>query len=69
LAIRERMAILNAYYLPEPLTEGPYASETPVNTFRMILDGYFGGRFGRLEDVSYFSRTSGAELTRVEPFP
>jgi hypothetical protein len=69
LAIHERMAILNAYYLPEPMSEGPYSSETPVNTFRMILDGYFGGRLGRLRDASYFSTPLGSEFTLVEPSP
>jgi hypothetical protein len=68
-AIRDRMAILNAYYLPEPLAEGPYSSETPVNTFRMILDGYFGAELRLLEDASYFSTPSGSGFIRVGHSP
>jgi len=51
----ERVSNLTAYYLP--LLEYPpaYSSITPVNTFRMIFDGYFGAQFGMLEDRSYFS--------------
>ncbi len=49
-----RLHILNAYYLPggaEPL----YPAITPVNTFRLIFDEYFGEDLGLLPDVSYYS--------------
>jgi hypothetical protein len=51
----KRMAILNAYYLPD--YDGPalYPEITPVNTFRLIFDTYFGADYGLVEDVSYFS--------------
>ncbi len=50
------MAILNAYYLPgvDPASL-LYASITPVNTFRVIFNHYFGGNYPLLEDVSYIS--------------
>lgn len=50
-----RMAILNAYYLPGGGDQLLYPSITPVNTFRVIFNHYFGGDFKLLEDRSYFS--------------
>ncbi len=49
-----RMWILNAYYLPGHEDE-LYPTITPVNTFRLIFNSYFGGRYEILEDKSYFS--------------
>jgi hypothetical protein len=49
-----RMKILNAYYLPGH-NDKLYPSITPVNTFRLIFDTYFGGKYDMLPDVSYFS--------------
>ena len=53
--VQERMPILNAYYLPEGGNEYLYLTITPVNTFRLIFDLYFGGEFGLLEDEQFFS--------------
>jgi hypothetical protein len=50
----KRMWILNAYYLPEH-TDKLYPTISPVNTFRLIFDEYFGGNYNLLEDISYFS--------------
>jgi hypothetical protein len=50
----KRMRILNAYYLPGH-NDKLYPAITPVNTFRLIFDTYFGGKYGMLPDVSYFS--------------
>jgi len=50
-----RMAILNAYYLPQSGSELLYDSISPVNTFRLIFDYYFDGDYGFLEDVAYYS--------------
>jgi hypothetical protein len=52
---RYRMQIFNAYYLPGGGDKLVYPRITPVNTFRLILDRYFGGHFGLLKDQSYFS--------------
>jgi hypothetical protein len=49
-----RMWILNAYHLPGH-TDKLYPTISPVNTFRLVFNSYFGGRYERLEDVSYFS--------------
>lgn len=51
----DRLAILNAYYLPENGSQYLYESITPVNTFRLIFDTYLGGQYDLLEDTSYFS--------------
>ncbi len=48
------MKILNAYYLPGHAGR-LYPSITPVNSFRLVLNSYFGTDFPLLEDVSYYS--------------
>ena len=50
----KRMWILNAYYLPDH-ADKLYPTISPVNTFRLIFDEYFSGKYGLLEDISYFS--------------
>jgi hypothetical protein len=50
-----RMRILNAYYLPGSKNQDLYPQITPVNTFRVIFNQYFGGQYELLEDKSYFS--------------
>jgi hypothetical protein len=50
----KRFWILNAYYLPDRNDE-LYPSISPVNTFRLVFNSYFGGQYEMLEDVSYFS--------------
>lgn len=52
--IEERMSILYAYYGSEG---GDLFGEeaTPVNTFRMVFDEYFGTEYGALENKNYFS--------------
>jgi hypothetical protein len=50
-----RMSILNAYYLPNGGDQILYESISPVNSFRVIFDYYFGGKEKRLEDASYYS--------------
>jgi len=49
-----RQWILNAYYLPGQ-QDRLYPTISPVNSFRVIFDAYFGGKYDMLEDVSYFS--------------
>jgi len=50
----KRFRILNAYYLPGH-DEQVYPTISPVNTFRLIFNSYFGGRYDLLDDISYFS--------------
>lgn len=50
----DRMKILNAYYLPEG-QDRLYPSITPVNSFRVVFDTFFGTELGQIEDLSYYS--------------
>jgi hypothetical protein len=53
----ERISILSAYYLPDSaLTIPPDIS--PVNSFRLVLDTYFGADLDLLPDRTYFSPQS-----------
>jgi len=51
----DRMSIFNAYYLPGDSALFPYASITPVNTFRLVLAKYFDARLPLLDDVALYS--------------
>jgi hypothetical protein len=46
--------ILNAYYLPGHETE-LYPTISPVNSFRLIFNDYFGGKYDMLKDRTYYS--------------
>ena len=52
---KERMSILNAYYLPNNGQKLLYDNITPVNTFRIIFNYYFGANLKLLIDESYYS--------------
>lgn len=51
---KECYSILNAYYLPSNGNKVLYESITPVNTFRLVFNLYFGENYDLLEDRSYF---------------
>lgn len=51
----ERKAILNAYYFPDQRYGLLTNTITPVNSFRVILNTYFGQNLPLLEDRNYFS--------------
>jgi hypothetical protein len=53
--IWERSSILNAYYLPGVSQDILYPEITPVNTFRVIFNSYFGTDYELLPDSIYFS--------------
>ncbi|MFC2149080.1 sulfatase-like hydrolase/transferase [Candidatus Auribacterota bacterium] len=53
--VRERLAILNAYYLPDNGSKLLYETITPVNTFRVILNYYFGTDYKLLKDEGFYS--------------
>jgi hypothetical protein len=53
--LSERFSILNAYYFPDGNYELLYPSITPINTFRVILNQYFGAELDLLEDRNYFA--------------
>lgn len=56
--LKERMSILNAYYLPGGGDKKLYPSISPVNTFRIIFNHYFKTNYPLLEDRCYFSKSS-----------
>jgi hypothetical protein len=53
--MKERLSILNAYYLPGEAKKLLYDSITPVNTFRVIFNYLFDTDFEKLDDKSYFA--------------
>ncbi len=53
--LKECMAILNAYYFPGRRYDALYQQVTPVNSFRILFNAYFGAHLELLEDRSYFS--------------
>ena len=50
-----RMANLIAYYFPNGGAKVLYPTITPVNTFRLVFNTYFGQSLPLLPDVSYYS--------------
>jgi len=53
--MQDTMRIFNAYYLPYGGDEVLYSSISPVNTFRVVFNFYFGADYELLSDYSYFS--------------
>jgi len=61
------MWILNAYYLPGH-EDRLYPNISPVNTFRLIFDSYFGGHYKLLGDTSFYSPVPNLyDFSVVEP--
>lgn len=56
--LKERFSILNAYYFPDEASVALYDGITPVNTFRLVFNHYFGADYELLRDESYFSTYS-----------
>jgi hypothetical protein len=56
--LKEKLRILNAYYLPDSDTKGFYDSISPVNSFRLILNRYFGSSLPILPDNAYIQAYS-----------
>jgi len=54
----ERFGILNAYYFPDGGYEMLYSGISPVNSFRVVLNQYFGGDYDLLPDKHYYSKWS-----------
>ena|SRR5258708_7783110 len=50
-----RMQNLDAYLVDSNAKSKLYNSITPVNSFRIILDEYFGSDYPLLDDVSYYA--------------
>jgi hypothetical protein len=64
----ERFSILNAYLLPGVEDPGLYPEITPVNSFRVVLNAYFGAQLELLPDRSYFAYWDRPyEFVEIEP--
>jgi hypothetical protein len=50
-----RMEILNAYLVPDVVKVKLYPGISPVNSFRLLFDAYFGASYVLLPDKSYYS--------------
>jgi len=50
---RQKMGILNALYLPGAKHVKFYPEMSPVNTFRIVFNNYFGRDYDLLADLSY----------------
>ncbi len=55
-SVFERTGILNAYYFPYQGSAKLYDSITPVNSFRILFNYYFGGDFPILSDQTFLDR-------------
>jgi len=53
--VKEGFSILNAYYLPNVDETALYKTISPVNTFKVVLNSYFGTDYDLLNDQSYYS--------------
>ena len=53
--LRQKTAILNAYRLPGGCDKHLYPGVTPVNTFRIVFNCYFGESYNLLEDEVFYS--------------
>jgi hypothetical protein len=60
-----RTEILNAYYLPGDGSLSLYPGITPVNSFRVIFNSYFGTDYPILPDISY--NQSGQPVPETSP--
>ena len=54
--LREKLLLLNAYYLPEVTENHLYQTISPVNTFRLIFNLYFHAAIPLLPDRSFVYR-------------
>ena len=52
----ESFSILNAYYFPNQDYEDLYNNITPVNSFRIIFNRYFGSSYEMLADQAFYSK-------------
>lgn len=51
--IRKKIRILNAYFFPDVNPDIFYDHITPVNSFRLLFNTYFGMEYPLLPDVNY----------------
>lgn len=52
-ALHEKFPILNAYFFPNASNAMLYQTITPINSFRVLFNTYFGTNYPLLEDKNY----------------
>jgi len=62
-----RMGILNAYYFPDGRTDALYPTITPVNSFPVVFNTFFGADDKLLPDISYHSLYKSLAETTIIP--
>ena len=50
-----RHSILNAYYVNDKADSLLYPAISPINSFRVVFDAYFNGKYGLLPDKAYYA--------------
>ncbi len=61
------LQILNVYYLRGEENPMLYSTISPVNTFRLIFDTYFGTDYGLLPDESFFGTDLSNNVPDISP--
>lgn len=64
--MKEKMGILNAYYLPNAKKDLLYPSISPVNSFRVIFNLYFGENLPLLPDKNWVAVSRGRPYDLIE---
>ena len=62
-----RLQILNMYYFPGVTDTGLYPNITPVNSFRVLFNAYFGADLELLPDRSFDQVDESVEVKEPEP--
>jgi hypothetical protein len=52
--LENRVKIMNAYYFPDDGGKHLYPTISPVNSFRVLFNTYYGAKYKLLEDVSFY---------------
>jgi hypothetical protein len=60
-----RYLIFNAYHLPGDGSRLLYPSITPVNSFRLVFNAYFGAHTPLLPDVSFTNDADAQQVTET----
>lgn len=55
--LHQKSKIINAYYFPKKNYGPLYQTISPVNSFRVLFNQYFGADYALLEDKHFFSET------------
>ncbi len=63
LTRKNRNLILNLYYFPDGGEAGLYSTITPVNSFRLMFNTYFGAKYKLLRDLSFHENAQGTPVT------